>query len=239
MLKCFLLILLFTSFIGVCCELKVGVRDFPPYSSKDENGQWSGVDIKIFNTLFSDVDCKVKYIDIAFGHSLLLLKDGKIDVMSQLSKTIDRIKTIYFVGPSRLETLSLITTKEVTETITSFEIFTKLPYLFGKRSGTYIGKEFHFLYDNNEAFAKKFIPMTANNSRIDMVLKNRVVGFFDESLLNQYLLDNSEKYKNMKLHPLKILNGAVYIGLSKISIEEELYQKIKRSFKRLKQQGKL
>ena len=80
--------------------------------------------------------------------------------------------------------------------------------------------------------------MASNNSRIDMVLKKRGVGFFDDSLLNQYLLDNSIKYKNMKLHPLKIHKGAVYLGFSKTSIKPELYQKLKQAFNRLKQQGR-
>jgi len=71
------------------------------------------------------------------------------------------------------------------------------------------------------------------------VLKNRVVGFFDESLFNKYLLKHSDSYKNMKLHPLQIDNGAVFLGFSKKAVSDELHQKLTNAYHRLKQAGKL
>jgi len=235
----FFLFLIFLPFFSFGCELKVGVKFFPPYTIINDAGQWSGIDIDIFNLLLKEVGCEAEFIDVAFGKGLLLLKDGKIDAMAQLSKTIDRVKTIRFVGPIRLESLSLVTTVNVVETITNFEEISQLPYLFGKRAGTYIGKEFHYLYKTNKNFSSKFITLEANNPRIDMVLKNRVVGFFDESLFNKYLLKHSDSYKNMKLHPLQIDNGAVFLGFSKKAVSNELYQKLTNAHHRLKQAGKL
>jgi len=232
----FLLLIPLSSF---CCEIKVGVREFPPYSMKDDKDNWSGIDITIFNTLFSQVGCDLIYIDVAFGDSLLLLKDGEIDAMSQLSKAANRVEAINFLGPIRLEELSLLTSKEVSEKITHLEMFVDLPYFFGKRAETYVGKEFHYLYDNNEKFAQKFIPMNSNIARIDLVLKNRVVGFFDETLFNQYHLDHNQKYSNMKIHPIKIFNGPVFIGLSKKTITDDMFKKLSDTYQRLKQQGKI
>lgn len=179
------------------CEFKIGVREYAPYSHKDNEGTWSGIDIDIFNYLMAEIKCDKEYIEVSFGQGVQLLKDGKLDGLSQMSITQDRLKAIEFIGPIRSETLSLITSNEVIETITTFMDITRLTHLFGKRKGTYIGEEFNELVRKNQFFASKFIEMDNANPRIDLVIKGRVVGFFDEQRFNKYMLDNSHKYINI------------------------------------------
>lgn len=239
MLKLLLCILILFIHSVSACELKVGVREYPPYSHKDNEGTWSGIDIDIFNYLMAEIKCDKEYIEVSFGEGVQLLKDGKLDGLSQMSITQDRLKAIEFIGPIRSETLSLITSNEVIETITTFMDITRLPHLFGKRKGTYIGEEFNELVRKNQVFASKFIEMDNANPRIDLVIKGRVVGFFDEQRFNKYMLDNSHKYINMKVQPLKINNGLVHLGFSKKSISKHQLNKLKKSFENLKASGAL
>jgi len=232
----FCIFILFSSDL-IACEFKIGVREYPPYGHKDNEGTWSGIDIEIFNYLMEEINCEKEYIEVTFGQGIQLLKDGKLDGLSQMSITEARLTKIEFIGPIRSETLSLITSNDVIETIDKFMDISKLPYFFGKRKGTYIGEEFNNLVRSNENFASKFIEMDNANPRIELVLKGRVVGFFDEERFNNYMLDNSHKYINMKVQPLKINNGLVYLGFSKKSVSKHQFNKLKKAFLNLSQSG--
>jgi len=223
----------------LACEFKIGVREYPPYGHKDNEGKWSGIDIEIFNYLMAGIKCEKEYIEVSFGQGVQLLKDGKLDGLSQMSITQDRLTLIEFIGPIRSETLTLITSNDVHETITTFMDITRLPHFFGKRKGTYIGEEFNTLVRNNQVFASKFIEMDNANPRIDLVLKGRVVGFFDEQRFNRYMMANSHKYTNMKVQPLKINNGLVHLGFSKKSISKHQLNELKKAFENLKASGTL
>jgi len=232
-----LCIFVLISQVSLACEFKIGVREYPPYSYTEKNGSWSGIDIEIFNYLMSEINCDKEYIKVTFGQGVQLLKDGKLDGLSQMSITQDRLSAINFIGPIRSETLSLLTSNEVSETINDFLDITKLPYVFGKRKGTFIGEEFSELMKHNADFSSKFIEMDSANPRIDLVLKGRIVGFFDEEAFNRFMLKHSAKYNNMKLQPLKIHNGLVYLGFSKKSVSEAKFTELAKAFETFKATG--
>ena len=132
------------------CEMKVGIRDMPPYSYQNSSSQWIGSDIDLFNELSNKLGCKVEYIKITFDEGLKLLKDGKIDAMSQLSKLPERDGSIYFIGPIRSEKFTLMTHESVNEQITELTAISQLPYVFANRKCTYLGNEFEALYQQDK-----------------------------------------------------------------------------------------
>ena len=202
------------------CEIKVGIRDMPPYSYQNSFSQWVGSDIDLFTKLSNKLDCKVEFIKITFDEGLKLLKDGKIDAMSQLSKLPDRDSSIYFIGPVRDEKFTLMTHERVNEQITELKAISQLPYLFAKRKGTYLGNEFEALYQQDREFANKFIEIDNYQPRIDLVLKGRVVGFFEETNFKNFQQVNLKKFQSLKQHPLEVATGDVYLGFSKKTLSE-------------------
>lgn len=216
--------------IGLSCEFKIGVREYPPYTYQNADKSWAGIDIDMFNYLVDEIGCDKKYIRINFGQALKLLKDGKIDALAQMSKIEQRLNTVHFVGPTRSETLTLIVSKKVPETINHFSDIANHPYIFAKREGTFIGHEFNKLMQSNIHFSSKFIETNTETPRINLVLKGRVVGFFDDIKFNQYMLKNSPQYQNMKMHPLKIDNGLIYFGFSKKTVSQYHIEKLRNVF---------
>lgn len=213
------------------CELKIAIRDNALYSSQVDNGKWQGSDIELYQYLANAVACDIEYVVLPFSDAVKLLKTGDIDIMTQLSILPDRKKDISFIGPVRRESFTLVTSNTVKETIHSFDDITHSPYIFAKRKGTYLGKKFHDKYSADNNFSSKFIELSTVNPRIDLILKKRIYGFFDESNFIQYALVHSPDYQKLKVHPLKIDNGDVFIGLSKKSLDENTRIKLNDAFK--------
>jgi len=214
------LIILLSSFSSVACELKVGFQEFPPYFYKDDSGKLQGIDVDLFRGLASEIQRDVYFMNVAFDEGLKLLKDGKIDAMSQLSMIWERKLKINFVGPIRKEKISLITTKEVNEEITSLKEISQLPYIFSKGKNTYLGEEFNKLYRSEPLFSGKFVEVDSSQPLIDLVLKGRVTGVFEESNFNAFQVKYVKKYQNLKKHPLTLNTGEVYVGFSKKTISK-------------------
>ena len=221
------------------CQLKIAIRDAAFYSAKDENGHWQGIDIEIYRYLADAISCDIEYVEVPFSDAVKLLKSGGIDAMTQLSILPDRLEHISFVGPVRREIFSLVTTADISETITSFDDIVKYPYLFAKRKGTYLGREFHHKYAREQLFSSKFIELSTVHPRINLIIKKRVYGFFDESNYLKYALANSPKYKGLKIHPLSIDNGEIFIGFSNKSLSQETIAQLNRAFFTLKSSKKI
>lgn len=220
------------------CELKIAIRDAVLYSSQDENGKWQGSDVDIYRYLADAISCDIKYVVVPFADAVKLLKTGEIDAMTQLSILPDRIKDISFVGPVRRESFALVTSKHVKETIHSFDDIANLPYVFAKRKGTYLGRDFHKKYVEDNQFSSKFIELSTVNPRINLILKKRIYGFFDESIFIRHALTYLPEYQGLKMHPITIDNGDVFIGFSKKSLDKKTIEKLSKAFNTLKKKDK-
>lgn len=239
-MKRFLLLsLLLCSTQVFSCPLKIAIRDAAHYSSKDNNGDWHGIDIEIYKYLANAISCDIEYVTVPFLDAIKLLKAGEIDAMTQLSILPDRINDISFVGPVRREIFSLVTTPEVTEKISSYDDIAKYSYVFAKRKGTYLGSEFHQRYAKDESFSTKFIELTMVHPRINLILKKRIHGFFDESTYLDYAMEHLPEYQGLTRHALIINNGDVYIGFSKKSLSAKTLKKINDAFSVLKKSNKI
>ncbi|MCJ8321514.1 MAG: transporter substrate-binding domain-containing protein [Colwellia sp.] len=234
-MKLFLFILiisLVSSFYAVACELKVGFQEFPPYFYKDDSGKLQGIDVDLFKSLALVIHCDVHFMSVAFDEGLKLLKDGKIDAMSQLSMLWQRKLTINFVGPIRNEKISLITIKDVSEEISELKDISHLPYIFAKGKSTYLGDEFNKLYQSEPLFSDKFVEVDSSQPLIDLVFKGRVTGVFEESNFNAFQVKNVKQYQNLKKHPLTLNTGDVYLGFSKKTISQSQLKLLNQYFQK-------
>jgi polar amino acid transport system substrate-binding protein len=233
MLKMLFSLLILISPYHFACEIKVGVSEIPPYSHLTPAAQWQGKDIELFNALAKRLNCKTSYVDVPFGLGLNLLIDGKIDAMPQLSKLPERVEKLWFVGPIRNESFVLITLKSIPNMIDKLADIKALPSYLAKQKNTFLGDEFERYFREDTEFSNKFFLTTSSTSRIELVSKRRIIGFISIKEHIEYMLKYSDKYQDMKMHPLVINNNPVYIGLSKKSIDREMYLKIKQAFTKL------
>jgi len=214
----FLIIVLF-AYQTFACQFKAGVREFPPYTYQ-MNNQWQGFDIQVLTQLVLSVNCQITFVEAPFGEALKMLRSGDIDLLMHLSISGDRAKDINFVGPVRTQYISLLTSKNVSSSISNIEDIIELPYTFGHRQGIFIGNEFEKKRRNISSFANKFVEVRQVSNLIRLVQRHRIDGFFEDHHYNEYLLANDQAANIMIAQPLKFSIGDVYLGVSKKSVSQ-------------------
>jgi polar amino acid transport system substrate-binding protein len=110
----FLLALFFTGAARAAeNELVIGMEmNFPPFETLDTNGQPAGVTVDMARALGEYVHRTVRFENIPFDGLIPSLKTGKIDlVISSMTKTEDRAKSIDFSDPYLAMGLSILAEK--------------------------------------------------------------------------------------------------------------------------------
>ncbi len=110
-------------------KITVRVSDFAPYYFQNEAGTWTGMAIDIVNAVMKEANYDSIFIRIPRKRAFQNIKQGKIDLMLNLSKTAEREKFLDFIGISSYEQMVLIVKKEneniQVETLEDLAIFKK------------------------------------------------------------------------------------------------------------------
>ncbi|ALS98713.1 substrate-binding periplasmic protein [Lacimicrobium alkaliphilum] len=218
MAKCVFLFVLALSLVSPAvqaCEKTVRVMDFPPYNYLVD-GQWQGLDIEYSRSLLSALGCQPVFISLPFARALALLKQGKLDMMFQLSDTAERRKYLDFVGPTHHEKLILVT-REIPDSFYSLDDIERGNYNIGIQRGVYMGQAFESRFRQSARFRSKFSVLYELEPLVNMLIKGRIDGFVAESENIYYAQKHDPDYQNIKIHPLVLNQAPVYVGLAKAS----------------------
>ena len=83
-------------------HIKVGIaaEPYPPFTSPDSAGNWSGWEVEIIDAVCKAADLKCELAPVAWDGIIPSLTGGKIDaIMNSMSITEERLKTIDFSDP--------------------------------------------------------------------------------------------------------------------------------------------
>ncbi|MCJ8271323.1 MAG: transporter substrate-binding domain-containing protein, partial [Psychrosphaera sp.] len=201
------------------CELKVRIPNFEPLAMRDDQGNWHGIDVDQAKALLDQAGCSYRFIEMPFARGIHKLQRGELDMMREISKTPERQKTLYFVGPQRLETTHLIIKKGLVKPpITAWQQLKTLDLALLLQRGTYAGERFEQVLIENPQLKKRLVFLGESGFRIDLIKKGRIDGFFAEKLYLQYRLRSNPDYAMVELHPLVISSAPVYFAFSKLSV---------------------
>ncbi len=240
MIKYFIFFVLFNIF-SVCfsqTELTYRVYDYPPYYYF-ENDRWKGLSVELINALLLEAGYTYKHVNLPFTRSLVQLKHGDLDIMTNLSLKEERNEYIYFIGPQMDETMSLIFPKGSQYIINSLDDIKKLPGKIGIHLGYFYGKEFDEKYKNDKDFADKFSTLPNNNNFINLVIKKRLIGYIGERFDFYYNSSIDESYRVLKEHSFVINQNPIYFGFSKKNFTEEEINHLKEVFESEKVKNKV
>lgn len=73
--------------------------NYPPFSLIDKNGKPAGSDVEIVKWIAREMGFKVKIVAVAWDAMIPSLKAGKIDFVSNMSPTPERVKQVDFTIP--------------------------------------------------------------------------------------------------------------------------------------------
>jgi len=234
---CCFFILLSINTYAQACQLSVRLYPYQPLSYKTSEHKWQGLNIEFINELLPKVHCSAKYVEIPFARSIKMLREGQVDVMLNVSKTTEREKHFHLIGPMRFETILLVTDQTVNTKISSLEDILKMKGKIGLRRGTYIGKNFEQLMNNEPRFSNKIITISDTAQMIAMFKKRQIVGFFEEELHFHYQKINNSDYKELDIQPVKVATEPVYIAFSQKSVTPNLLAQLEKANRQLINDG--
>jgi len=225
--------------IGFPCELTVRVteKSYPPFFVDEENGKWSGLSIELVEALLQEAGCKATYKPLPFKRALMYLKQGKTDMMLNLTITAERKAFIHFIGPQLDETVILVIRKDSDFSLTSLDDIKKLSKPVGVERGKVYGTAFEEKRATDEAFKNNIDivnNLAANEKKLE---KNRLSGFLGYGYNVFYRFKTEPLYQNFAVHPLKIHQDWVHFGFSKKSVPAEMLQRLQEAYDRVKQKG--
>lgn len=210
--------------------MKVQVNEFPPYSYFQDQA-WQGSRVVLSQRLAAKLNCQIEYLDVPFGRALLLIEQGKLDFIFNLTKTEARNKTMLFLAPHQLEVLVLGVLKSYPEwlQLQSLAELLQFPGRIALTTGSYLGPVMENVRVSPE-YADKFIDVADRRAKNELVLKGRAQAVIEERDYLQYAIENFPDYQNLVITPLILSESPVYLAFSRKSPlfhrQEEISQAI-------------
>jgi polar amino acid transport system substrate-binding protein len=95
--------------------IRIGINpNFPPNSSRDDNGNWVGFDIDIGQRLAEELQVQVEWVPTETPQRVPYLVADRIDIaLGALTRNSERAKLIDFTVPLHTEVLAVLTTDKV------------------------------------------------------------------------------------------------------------------------------
>jgi polar amino acid transport system substrate-binding protein len=226
---------LFSSF---GCQLDVRLEQFSPESQKNKQGGWSGVDMDLTKALLDEAQCSFTVLEVSWARALLMLTSGDIDLVLNVSKTIEREINYYFIGPVQNETIVFATYERGSAPLNTIADILKLGRPIAIQRDAYYGKEIHHLLQQ-EDYKESFVHVANNETKLKLLKHGRISGFLEAKRNIIHSIENDGNYQGVWFPDLVINENPIYFAFSKNSINEKLILKISNSFDRLTSQGKI
>jgi polar amino acid transport system substrate-binding protein len=238
MFKWALIFLYFSIFNSFGCQLDVRLEQFSPASQKNIQGSWSGVDMDLTKALLDEAQCNFTVLEVSWARALIMLNSGDIDLVLNVSKTIEREVDYYFIGPIHNETIVFVTYENRSAPLNTIADIFKLAKPIAIQRSAYYGKEIQKFIQQAD-YNESFVHVANNETKLRLLKRGRISGFLEAKRNIIHSIENDKNYEGVWFPDLVIHHNPIYFAFSKKSVNEALMLKISDSFDLLTSQGKI
>lgn len=227
-----------TTVSSYSCELDVRLEQFSPESQKTKYNNWFGIDMDLTQALLHEAQCSFTVLEVSWARALLMLNRGEIDLILNVSRTSDREKNYYFIGPIRHETIVFATYKHENYPLNTIADILKLDKPIAIQRDAFYGEAIQNLLEQAD-YKESFVHVANNETKLRLLKRGRISGFLEAKRHVIHGIENDSNYDGIWFPDLVIHQNPIYFALSKKSIDESLKQRISDSFERIVAQGKI
>lgn len=158
-------------------------------------------------------------MDVPWARALLLMQQGDIDLMFNLTPTPDRQHYIWFSRPHHLERLAFATTLTDPQwrQISNLNALSNFPGTIALTQGSFMGAQMQKMLQQS-AFRQKTIEVAERRIKNELVLKDRAQGLVEDLDYLQFAIANFPEYQQLTITPLRLTRTKVAAGFSKNSV---------------------
>lgn len=221
------------------CELSVRVTESPPRFQLVE-GEWQGIQVELTNALMEEAGCKARYVQMSWSRALKELENGNLDVMGEMSVTPEREQFLRFLGPHSDETMIMVVRADSDYRIQSLDDLKAIPGKFGLAHDSWYGEAVSRKLEEDADFRAKVEFVRSDYIQLERVKLGRIFGYVVMHYPAVYRIRTDPELKDdLKIHEYVFNEDWVYWGLSKASVDETMYERLRAAYIRLKQAGTL
>lgn len=229
---------LFVPAFSSSLEMNVRVTIWPPVFW-EENGQWTGMDIDFYTALEKETGLSFIYHNLPWARAIYGLKDGKITLMSQLSKTKEREQFIHFLGPYNHEEMVLLVRKEdLNVPITNLDEMASVAKQRGLKIGVlpkvWYGDAFKQKMETDPEFRGNFEYIRENMAK--MLLHKRIFGYIEQRVFFAHQIKTQPRYKELAIHDFTLNSGPIYFGVTK-KLDPKIVERLRKGVQTLMENG--
>jgi len=185
-------------------------------------------------TLLGDVmkrsSCTLEQISLPNARAFKMLKDGELAIMIGMSKTIEREKYFYFLGPYHTERIVAVGRTDLQNKIKNLTQLLEHDGLISVTRGAYYGAQWQTALQNNPNVSNRLIQLSVNQNNLSLLMLDRVaISFEDEQVVDELMLLDNFKNSFTKLFTLH--ENLVYFAFSKKLVSQSLFNKIEKQWK--------
>lgn len=203
---------------------KIGVvASWPPLTFFDSAGA-TGLDVEIVQAIFDQAGLCYKFVRLpSSARTFEEMGKGVIDVSTMTSFTVERQKYGVFSKSYRDEKMRLISLSHP-RPIQNLKTLLRKDLTIGLSIGSYYGEELNKLI-LHQKYKEQFVSLASANSRISMLVKNRV-DFIIDDLFSAHYYKNELGHDNIKIWPYVVHDNPVHLLLSHKSFTQSDIKKI-------------
>ncbi len=155
------------SAVAQSCLLRLALdTPFPPHIILDDAAP-HGLNVRMLQALATEVGCELQVVKSPWARALKLMRQGQIDVISQLSYNAERGKDLYFIGPHHQERMWLIADPTTQPALQQLADLRHWPasWLLAMLNGGYFGEQFRQL-QTDVNFKRHLLPILSNQDEL-------------------------------------------------------------------------
>ncbi len=180
------------------CELRVGWDEWPPYITY-EDGRFRGLEYELLKSTAEAAGCELDMKRVPWARALVMLGEGKLDLLYGAGYSDERAKYANFSVPYRQEQFVLVTKfdkGDKTESVSLLDwILSKgkgdNPRALGLFRGNTYGEGIEQILKSNETNVR-VVRLNKNEQMVSMVGLGRLDGFIVEDGVAQMLMQEPE-----------------------------------------------
>jgi polar amino acid transport system substrate-binding protein len=151
-------------------------------------------------------------------------------MMMHLSKTPERSKDYYFIGPMAHETLLLFTRKKHRAAINTLIEIKQAKLDIGAVRGIYYGAEFKVLNQQSDNFRSHIVLASSFDQMLNMFVRQSTDGFLYSSFYGRERQQALAKLAGIEVSTVVLRKQPIYFAFSRASIKPPQLTKLQKAF---------
>lgn len=184
------------------------------------------------------INCGLRFYDVPWARALILLQQGDLDLMFNLTPTPTREAFLWFSQPHHLEQLAFATTltEPQWQQLLDLTTLTEFPGTIALTQGSFMGKPMMLLLQQSK-FRHQPLEVAERRIKNELVLKDRVQGLVEDLDYLKFAIANFPEYQQLAITPLRLLQTKVSAGFSKNSVLFKQKQQLVQAIAELDAEG--